>query len=69
MILPEQEEYRVMATVSFNKSFVIESPTAINAIINDLENPRKVEVSTRDYNAENAKGIKLLKQRLSNFKR
>ncbi|KCX92247.1 hypothetical protein J572_4292, partial [Acinetobacter baumannii 1499986] len=41
MILPELEEYRVMATVSFNKSFVIESPTAINAIINDLENPRK----------------------------
>jgi hypothetical protein len=69
MILPELEEYRVMATVSFIKSFVIESPTAINAIINDLENPRKVEVSTRDYNAENAKGIKLLKQRLSNFKR
>ena len=58
-----------MATVSFNKSFTIESPKAIHAIIKDLENPRKIEVSARDYKAENAKGIKLLKQRLSNLKR
>lgn len=69
LMSPKLEEYLVMATISFNKSFVIENPSVINAIINDLENPRKIEVSTRDYKAENVKGIKLLKQRLSNSKR
>jgi hypothetical protein len=58
-----------MATVSFNKSFVMENQVAFDAIINDLENPRKVKVAKRDYNAENVKGIQLLKQRLSNSKR
>lgn len=58
-----------MATISFTKSFVVSNPSAFNAIINDLEKPRQVEVSERDYKAENAKGIKLLKQRLSNLKR
>ncbi|MDM1292576.1 hypothetical protein [Acinetobacter indicus] len=58
-----------MATVSFNKSFVVDSPVAFNAIIKDLEEPRKVEISNRDYKAENVKGIQLLKQRLSNSKR
>ena len=58
-----------MATVSFNKSFVMENQVAFDAIINDLENPRKVKVTKRDYNAENVKGIQLLKQRLSNSKR
>lgn len=58
-----------MATVSFNKNFAIQNPKAICDIISDLENPRKVEISARDYKAENAKGIKLLKQRLSNSKR
>ena len=57
-----------MATVSFNKSFVMENQVAFDAIINDLENPRKVKVAKRDYNAENVKGIQLLKQRLSNSK-
>lgn len=58
-----------MATISFNKSFIVSNPNSFNAIINDLENPRKVEISERDYKAENIKGIKLLKQRLSNSKR
>ena len=58
----------IMATVSFNKSFVIENPVAFDAIIKDLDNPRKVKVTKRDYNAENVKGIQLLKQRLSNSK-
>jgi len=58
-----------MATVSFNKSFIVSNSNSFNAIINDLEKPRQVEVSERDYKAENAKGIKLLKQRLSNLKR
>lgn len=58
-----------MATVSFNKSFVMENQVAFDAIINDLENPRKVKVAKRDYNAESVKGIQLLKQRLSNSKR
>lgn len=59
----------IMATVSFNKSFVIENPVAFDAIIKDLDNPRKVKVTKRDYNAESVKGIQLLKQRLSNSKR
>lgn len=58
-----------MATVSFNKNFVMENLVAFNAIIKDLENPRQVEVSKKDYSKESAKGIKLLKQRLSNSKR
>jgi hypothetical protein len=58
----------IMATVSFNKSFVIENPVAFDAIIKDLDNPRKVKVTKRDYNAESVKGIQLLKQRLSNSK-
>lgn len=58
-----------MATVSFNKNFVMENPVAFNAIIKDLEHPRQVEVAKRDYSKENAKGIELLKQRLSNSKR
>ena len=57
-----------MATVSFNKNFVTENPVTFNAIINDLDNPRKVKVTKRDYNAESVKGIQLLKQRLSNSK-
>ena len=57
-----------MATVSFNKNFVTENPVTFNAIINDLDNPRKVNVAQRDYDAENVKGIQLLKQRLSNSK-
>ena len=57
-----------MATVSFNKSFVIENPVAFDSIIKDLDNPRKVKVTKRDYNAESVKGIQLLKQRLSNSK-
>jgi hypothetical protein len=47
----------------------MENPVAFHAIINDLENPRKVNVAKRDYDAENVKGIQLLKQRLSNSKR
>ena len=58
----------IMATVSFNKSFVIENPVAFDAIIKDLDNQRKVKVTKRDYNAESVKGIQLLKQRLSNSK-
>ena len=47
----------------------MENQVAFDAIINDLENPRKVKVAKRDYNAENVKGFQLLKQRLSNSKR
>lgn len=58
-----------MATISFNKNFVVESSHTFSAIINDIENPRRVKTSTRDYKAENEKGIQLLAQRLSNLKR
>ena len=46
----------------------MENPVAFDAIIKDLDNPRKVKVTKRDYNAESVKGIQLLKQRLSNSK-
>ena len=39
------------------------------SLLKILYNPRKVNVAKRDYDAENVKGIQLLKQRLSNSKR
>ena len=55
-----------MATVSFDKSFVVRDEESIERIHRDLEHPRVVRVATRDFKEENKRGIKLLKQRLSN---
>lgn len=55
-----------MATTSFDKSFVVTDQESIDRIYNDLAHPRLIKVAKRDYKAEGAKGIKLLKQRLSN---
>ncbi|SSR14411.1 Uncharacterised protein [Acinetobacter baumannii] len=54
-----------MATVSFNKNFVVSNPTAIKMISEDIANHRYVEIKKRDLKVENAKGIQLLKKRLS----
>ena len=56
-----------MATTSFGKNFVVRDQNSINKLQSDFANPRKVKTTTRNIEAENAKGIKLLKQRLSNL--
>lgn len=55
-----------MATTSFDKSFVVTDQESIDRLHHDLAHPRLVKVNKRNYKAESAKGIKLLKQRLSN---
>ena len=55
-----------MATASFERSFVVTDSDAIKQLHNDLQNPRKVTIITRDKKADSEKGIKLLKQQLSN---
>ena len=59
----------LMATVSFNKNFVVSNPTAIKMSSEDIANPRYVEIKKRDLKVENAKGIQLLKKRLSSSAR
>lgn len=54
-----------MTTASFEKDFIVEDELSIQQIRKDLGKPRQVQVKKRDYKAENAKGIELLKQRLS----
>ena len=51
-----------MATASFEKSFVVKDKRSIDQ---DLAPPRLIKVKKRDYKAENARGVQLLKQRLS----
>lgn len=57
-----------MATISFDKKFVVSNLDSFNKILDDLENPQKIKVVERNYKSENIKGIKLLKQRLSSSK-
>lgn len=54
-----------MATASFEKSFVVKDKRSIDRIHQDLATPRLIKVKKRDYKAENARGVQLLKQRLS----
>jgi len=56
-----------MATASFDKTFEVSDTASIVQIRRDLAHPHKVKVHVRDYKAESAKGIKLLRQRLSNL--
>jgi hypothetical protein len=56
-----------MATTSFDKSFVVRDSESIRQIHKDLENPRKVVIQKRDYEADAKKGIELLAQQLSNL--
>lgn len=55
-----------MATASFDKTFVVSDTASIKQIRRDLAHPHQVKVQTRNYKAESAKGIELLRQRLSN---
>jgi len=54
-----------MATVSFEKSFVVKDEESIKRIQYDLTHPRMVTIPKRDYRLDSKRGIKLLKQRLS----
>ena len=56
-----------MATASFERNFVVTDSDAIKQLHNDLQNPRKVTIITRDKKADSEKGIELLKQQLSNL--
>lgn len=55
-----------MATASFDKGFVVKDKESIERIHYDLAHPHVVQITKRDYKAESKRGIKLLKQRLSN---
>lgn len=57
-----------MATVSFEKSFVVEDAKSIELIKQNSLNPRIVHVKKRNYKEENVRGIKLVLQQLSNSK-
>lgn len=53
-----------MPTSSFDKTFIVSDPEAIEKICQSLENPRVVYIQRRDFDLENIKGIELLKKRL-----
>lgn len=55
-----------MATASFDKTFVVSDTASIDQIRRDLSHPHFVVVQVRNYKAESEKGIKILRQRLSN---
>jgi hypothetical protein len=56
-----------MATVSFDKGFVVRDKESIDRIHYDLKHPRIVRIKKRNYKAESKRGIRLLKQRLSSL--
>ncbi len=56
-----------MATASFDKNFVMTDQDSIKQLKADMKNPRKVTIIKYDREAENRKGIQLLKQRLPNL--
>ncbi|TCV84182.1 hypothetical protein [Testudinibacter aquarius] len=58
-----------MATTSFKKEFLVDNPKAIQALLDSVENPVKIKVSTRNLEDENKKGLLLLKQHLSSLAR
>ncbi|WP_372943247.1 hypothetical protein [Shewanella sp.] len=54
-----------MATASFNKDFVVTDKKSVQQLKSDFNNPQVVIVKVRDYKKDKAKGISLLRQRLS----
>ena len=55
-----------MATSSFNKNFVVTDQECIKQLRISLNQPRRVEIKKRDYEADKIKGLALLKQQLLN---
>ena len=56
-----------MATASFDKDFVVTDQESIKKLKADMVHPRKVTIKKYNREAENRKGIQLLKQRLPNL--
>ena len=54
-----------MSTASFDRTFEVVDPESALQLHNDLQNPRKIKVIEKDFNAEEKEGIELLKQKLS----
>ncbi|WP_340600710.1 hypothetical protein [Acinetobacter sp. HZNU-JH01] len=55
-----------MATVSFEKSFLLSDQATFEKLTKSLDTSKTTYVKQRDYVAENKKGIEQLKRRLSN---
>ncbi len=66
LLFPDFKEVK-MATTSFDKNFVVTDMESIKQLRADMKNPRKVAIKKYDREAENKKGIQLLKQRLPNL--
>ncbi len=58
-----------MATVSFDKSFLLSDQATFEKLVKSLDVPKTTYVKQRDYVAENRKGIERLKQRLSSLEK
>lgn len=56
----------MMATVSFEKSFLLSDQATFEKLTKSLDTSKTTYVKQRDYVAENKKGIEQLKRRLSN---
>ncbi|WP_438461985.1 hypothetical protein [Marinomonas sp. PE14-40] len=55
-----------MATVSFDKNFVVEDKESSDMFLRAMSAPRKVVIVDKDLKAENSKGLSLLARRFSN---
>lgn len=55
-----------MATVSFDKNFVIEDKESSDMFLRAMSTPRKVVTVDKDLKAENSKGLSILARRFSN---
>lgn len=58
-----------MATTSFNKDFIVNDPNSVVSILKSLEEekPNHFELSQRNQEEENKRGLALLKRKLSNL--
>lgn len=51
-----------MSASSFDRAFVISDPKSIKAFREALDNPIKVKVSKRDYEADSKRGVEMLRK-------
>lgn len=58
-----------MATVSFDKNFVVEDQESSDQFLRAMSAPRKVTIADKDLKAENSKGLSLLARRFSNSRK
>lgn len=57
-----------MATVSFDKKFVVADDASAMLIRHGLENPRPIFISSRDKESDEREGLSALKRKLSRLK-